>query len=192
MFETEENVVAKDEVATQVAAIIGRGVALEEKILEQLVRLSNSEEVRLKKQRDEAPESVRGMITTDLIDALLMATQLPEFVSSAKDGKWGELGAGSAVTCIAMALCGRNVTGIEENPLLVKRAQENKREIETATSKVLDLSFVEGRIPEEPATFTIKEVEAFGLTPIELRNGKDFGMLGLRLSENSWWSVWKK
>ena len=240
MFETGESIatIATDsEIATQIAAIIKRGVLLDEKLVEQLVRISNLEESRLKQQREKDPESVQGMIATDLVDALLMASQLPQLVPSAANGKWAELGAGSAVTCIAMALCGRKVTGIERNPLLVKRAEQNKREIETATSKVLDLNFVEGRIPEEPTnsvspelekvlresdvmyvypwshewknrvrlfqryakkgallilytkeepvTFTVKEIEEMGLTPIKLPEGKDFGTLGLRLSNNS-------
>ncbi|MEK9179765.1 MAG: hypothetical protein AAB893_04840, partial [Patescibacteria group bacterium] len=67
MFETGESIatIATDsEIATQIAAIIKRGVLLDEKLVEQLVRISNLEESRLKQQREKDPESVQGMIET--------------------------------------------------------------------------------------------------------------------------------
>lgn len=45
---------------------------------------------------------------------------------------------------------------------------------------------------EDPATFTVKEIKDLGLKPLKLLNGESSGELGLRLSESSWWTVWRK
>lgn len=45
---------------------------------------------------------------------------------------------------------------------------------------------------EDPVTFTVKEIQNMGVVPVKLLNGESFGNLGLRLSENSWWTVFGK
>lgn len=45
---------------------------------------------------------------------------------------------------------------------------------------------------EDPVTFTVKEIKDMGLKPLKLLNGESSGELGLRLSESSWWTVWRK
>lgn len=187
---------------------------------------------------------IRGMVGTRLVDSLLMAVKLPKIFEAANGGTWAELGSGTGITAAAMAMCGRRVVGIEKNPLLLDRSQENQYEIESLTSVKLQLNFISVTLPEQkndptdqellkilneadvmysypwlhevkprvklfkrfakktallilytaedPVTFTVKEIQNMGITPLKLLNGESSGELGLRLSESSWWTVWRK
>lgn len=187
---------------------------------------------------------IRGMVGTRLVDSLLMAVKLPEFIEASRSGTWAELGSGTGITAAAMAMCGRRVVGIEKNPILLDRARENQHEIESLIARKLSVNFISGTLPEkksdpidqevlkvlgeadvlysypwlhevkprvelfkrfakktsllilytaeDPATFTVKEIKDMGLKPLKLLNGESSGELGLRLSESSWWTVWKK
>lgn len=183
-----------------------------------------------------------GPVATQLVDSLLMAIKLPKIVQEAENGAWVDLGSGTGMAAITMAMCGRRVVGIERDPASLNQSIENQRQVEALIVKKLPLEFMAGTLPErgrdpiepelreilndafvwysypwpseldarvrlfrkfakrsaslilytaeDPVTYTVEEIRNKGLIPVELPSGKLVEELGL--SENSWWTVWKK